>query len=277
MYNTDMKIGNSIVVYGCRAGVGSSTLAAMTASLLAAKGEKTLLNTSDADQPFDAVSILSSDIIENQMDDLVILENSNGLTTQRLVNYVQSLTDTLGYLRASSRLTRITKNPARTINNIVETACYEYRYVVLDLSASNPSYAGEVLTKCDAIMHVLTQEPKSLAKVKILYNNNDFGQNQLVLPVVMGYVDQFPITDKQISKYLKTDAMTISYDYDVFKAYKNRDIAGFVYKKVNKGNGLLGGFMKKKSELDMSSVEELSGICDLLTKNIASNQMQGGE
>ncbi len=275
MYNTPLKVGKFLCVHGVCPGVGTSTIAAMTASLFAAQGQKTLLLSTDADPPYDGASILSSDIIDNHLDELIALENSNGLTQEKLGDYVSYLSNNLGYLRASSRLSRLTKDAAKTINHIVEIACYDFQYVILDVGFSHTTYYTGILKNADLVIHVLGQNPKSIVKAKDLYAHGGFGEDVFMVPVVADYIDSLPLTLKAMEKQLKVDEVfAIHHDNDVYKSVYTRDIAGFVFKNKKKG-GFLGFSKKKKDESDTTAIDELEEICNLIEKALASEEGVG--
>ena len=276
MYSAKIKIGKVIAVYGARPSVGASTLAAMTASLLAAKGDKTLLLSTDPDIPFDAISMLSDEISENHMDELVALENSTGIDIDRFQDYVTYLTDNLGYIRASANLNRITKNPSRTMNNIIDAACYSFTYVVVDIGYASSSYATALLRNCDLIVHALGQDAKSVSQVAQFYGHNGFGEDMFVVPIVMGYLDDLPADLPYLEKKLGIgDVFAIYHDDEVYRAGAHRKIANFVYKGVNKKGGLFG-FKKKKDTEDVTAVDELAEICGLITDALTPDLETGG-
>ena len=267
MYSTSQKIGNSITVCGCRPSVGTSTTAAIIASLLATRGEKTLLLTTDADAPFDAVSMLSSDIEKTHLDELVILENSNGLTPEALNDYTTNVTENLAYLRASTRLTRLAKDAAKTINHIIDVAQHNYRYVVLDVGYTYTNYTPNILQQTDLIVHVLGQDPKSIAQVSDSYTRMNFGEGKFVVPVFADFDDYIPVSLNNICKSLNVnEVFPIHRDDDIYRAVQNRNIAGFVYRQTQRKTGIFGFKKKKQKEEDrVSAVDELSNICDLIT------------
>lgn len=277
MYSAKVKFGKAIAVYGVRPSVGTSTLAAMTASLLAAGGERTLLLSSDPDIPFDAISMLSCEISENHMDELVALENSAGVSSDNLDDYVTFLTENLGYIRASANLNRITKTPSRTLNNIIDAACYKFQYVVVDLGFSSSSYANAVISGCDLIMHVLGQDIKSVASAAQFYNHNGFGEDALVVPIVQDYLDDVPADLAYLEKKLNVgEIFAIYHDDEVYRAGSHRNLANFVYKGVNRKSGLFG-LKKKKSDEDVTAVDELQSVCNLITHALTNDSAEGGK
>ena len=282
MYNAAMKVGNLILVHGCRPSVGTSTLAAMTASFLSFNGEKTLLLTTDADAPFDAVSMLSSDIADDHMDELVVLENSNGLTENNLDDYISTLTNNLGYLRASTKLSRLTKDPARTVQRIVDTAMYSYRYVVVDIGYDYTSYADVLLKKSDLVLHVLGQDPKGLARAQEIYARGGFGENTFMVPVVADFIDDATADVKSIGKQLKIDTLfTLDHDADIYKAVQSRDVAGFVQKNTKKKTGFLSSLMGKKrtknSADDDSYIDELGQLISKITQALTPEEVDSSD
>lgn len=268
MYSAKLKVGNVIAVYGVRPSAGASTLAAMTASVLAARGEKTLLLSTDADIPYDAVSLLSDEIADNHMDELVVLENSNGLNAERMADYITFLTDNLGYIRASAKLTRLTKDAARTINNIVDMACYDFRYVVVDIGYASTPYANAILQKADLVMHALGQDSKSIASAVSFYKHGGFGEEKYTVPILTDYIPDIPGDAKSLGKALDVEEVfSIAHSASVFKACASRNIASFVYKGVRRKGGLFGGLGRKsKGEADEAAVGTLDEICDLIMK-----------
>ncbi len=264
MYSTSLKIGNSIAVYGSRASIGASSLAAMTASLLAAHGEKVLLLSTDADTPFDGVSLLSGEISDNYLDELIVLENNNGLTPKKLNDYVLYLTDNLGYLRASTKLTNLTKDAGKTIANILEIACFEFRYVILDIGFMHTFYAEDILNKVDMIIHVLSQDEKTLNKAKLLYDKSFCG-NKFVVPIIPNFNSEMPISLKKIAKILSVDRVfSIQNNSELFKAVTDRNIATWVYKNSKPSNGLFSGLRKKNKTPEVTPLDELTEVCNLI-------------
>lgn len=275
MYTTNVKVGRSIAVYGVRPNTGTSTLAAMTASLLAARGERTLLLSTDSDIPYDAVSMLSDEITENHLDELTVLENSNGLAPGRMDDYVTFLTDNLGFLRASTNMTRLTKNPARTISNIIDIACYDFHYVVVDIGFAATQYANAVIQSCDMVMHTLGQDPKSISAAADIYKHNGFGKDKLVVPIVVNFRDDVPANTDAMAKQLGVDEVfAIYHDDDVYKAGAGRKTASYVHKGVKKKGGFLG-LRKKKNEDDTTAVDELGRVCDLIVGALNGNEKEG--
>lgn len=267
MYNTKIRVGSVIVVYGTRAAAGASTLAAMTAALFAAHGEKTLLLSTDPDIPFDAVSMLSDEVSENHMDDLAVLENSNGLDAEKLNDYVSYLTDNLAYLRASAPMNKLTKMPAKTVRNIIDIACYEFRYVVVDVGYAATPYVDAIISIGDLVVHALTQDPKYLQTVGSFYKQGGFGEDKFVVPIVMGYNDESFFDIKWMKKHLGMDEVfCVHADECVSKACGERKIASFAYKFTKKPKTKFFGFGKKTAAEDEEPgvIDELNTIREMI-------------
>lgn len=271
MYKSHFRVGRLITVYGCRPRVGTSTMAALIAASMADRGEKTLLITTDSDIPDDAVSILSSDIETNSLDELVVLETSNGLTDENLKDYVTGLNDNLFYLRTSAKLTKLTKDPARTIDHIVEKACYDYAYVVLDLSSDSGSYAMPVLAKSDLVVLTIGQDHKSMMRARDIYHAGGFGDDHFLVPVMTGYVDGLFPSAKTVEKLTKADRLfQVDFSDRIANMAYDRDLANFV-PKPTKRRFLNWG--KDDAEESLAHAQ-LAELCDLIQQALHPKEMQ---
>lgn len=277
MFNTNAKIGKTIAVCGCRQGAGTSTVAALTASLLAAKGNRVLLLSTDADIPYDAVSMLSGDVAENYLDEVIALETSNALTSEKLSNYIQFLSDNLGYLRASTKIPKLTKTASKTINNIINMACYTFQYIVVDISNTHTiGYGGDLVNKADLIIHTIRQDHKVLYQVAQSYKDQ-FGKDKFVVPVITDYDEYIPITPQKIAKILNVDEVfPIHRDSSIFKAVATRTVASLSYKKSRK-NVLSGLFKKPNDAEEITAIDEVSHICDLVEQALTPKETDGDE
>jgi hypothetical protein len=270
LYVAKVKVGNIIAVHGARPSVGTSTIAAMTAAMLAARGEKTLLLSTDSDVPFDAVSMSSDIISESHMDELVMLETSTGLTPDDLVDYVTFVSDELGVIQAATNLTRISKSPARTLINIIDNACYEFRYIVVDIGYANTPYANQIYQHSDLVMHILGRDAKTISQVAEFYHRGGFGEDKLSVPIIAGYTEDYPIDIRALEKKLDVEEIfTIGFCDDIYKTCVSRNLTDYVYKCVKRKGGLFN-LKKKKVEEDVTPVDELTAICNLMIPALKS-------
>lgn len=272
MYINKLKVGDIILVSGFRPCVGTSTAAAIIAADLAYRGEKTLLITMDADIPYDAVSLLSDDVMDNHLDEMVVLENSNGLTDENIEDYVTAVTDTLFYCRGSSRIGRMTKDPVSTLNHIMDIACYQFRYVVLDMGYENVTDPKQFYARGNVVVNILSQDLKSQKQAKDYYKMDQFGADMYVVPVIADFHEALPADDGFYEKELKMDCVfAMNNDPEVYAACAKRDIANFVYKnlkmKKGGGGGLFGGRKKGDGEGTCNpTVQGYDLICEKLCK-----------
>ena len=70
--------------------------------------------------------------------------------------------------------------------NVIDKACKDYRYVIVDIGFSTTPYAERLIEASDLMLHLVTQEPKVLAKTEADYTGGRFG-TKLVAPIVMNY------------------------------------------------------------------------------------------
>lgn len=265
MYGNKLKVGDIIVVSGFRPCVGASTAAAMIAATLACKGEKTLLLTTDPGQPYDAASMLSDDIIDSHLDDMILLENSNGLNEGNIQDYVTQVTENLSYCRPSGKITRMAKDPEMSLNHIMDIACYQYRFVVLDLGYSMTIDPMRIYNKANLVVNVLGQDPKSVNYAKEYYKQDNFGKDKFVVPVIADFHEDLPVDDGYYEKALKFDCVfAMNHDAAMYAACQKRDIATFVQKGMKqraaavKSGGGIGRF-KKSKEPDVPVQDEVTG------------------
>lgn len=246
MYSANIKVGSSIAVCGCRPGIGTSSTAAMLASMLAARGEKVLLLSTDASFPYDAVSLLSDDIENSHMDELVVLENSTGVTPENLEDYLTAITSNLCYIRASARLDQLTNNAAKTLNHIVDAACYSFRYVVIDIGYNHSPYVSQITEAADLILYAVSQDKKSIESVRSFYSHDGFGADSTVLTVVPNCENDVYASASKIAKRIGADEVFPLYhsaEWD--KAVYTRNIAGFAYKTVKRQKQEEASFFSK--------------------------------
>ncbi len=267
MQNTMRKIGSIILVHGVRPRVGTSTAAAMIASLLAAHGERTVLISSDADLPFDATSILSDDVSTNHLDELLVMSTSVGVNKERLGDCVSMITDNLGYIRCSSRVTDLTPDPVTSLTVILQTGCYDFRYVVMDVGYGYSPFAEHLFKCSDVIVHVLAQDQKCLNIAASMYQNHAFPDDTFVIPLLMGYDGEMPGRPAVISKASGgAEVFEISRDPSVAKAADVRDIASFVSRNLGHRSGLFS--RRKKEGENPSAVEEMNTLVELMMSAI---------
>lgn len=246
MYSANIKVGSSIAVCGCRPGIGTSSTAAMVASMLAARGEKVLLLSTDAAFPYDAVSLLSDDIENSHMDELVVLENSTGVTPENLGDYITAITSNLCYIRASARLDQLTNNAAKTLNHVIDAACYDFRYVVIDIGYNHSPYSAQITEAADLILYAVGQDKKSIESVRSFYSHDGFGEDSMVLTVVPNCENDVYASAARIAKRIGADEVFPLYhsaEWD--KAVYTRNIAGFAYKAVKRRKQDDAGFFSK--------------------------------
>ncbi len=262
MQSVMRKIGSVILVHGIRPRVGTSTTAAMIASLLAAHGERTVLISSDADLPFDATSILSDDVSVNHLDELLVMSTSVGVDKERLGDCVTMLSDSLGYIRCSTRVTDLTPNPVNSLTSILQTGCYDFRYVVMDVGFSYSPFAEHLFKCSDIIVHVLGQDQKCMALAETMYRNHVFPDNAFVIPLLMNYDAALPSKPGVITKASGgAEVFEISHDPMVAKAADVRDIATFSARNLNRRGGGLFSFRKKNEETP-SAVGEMNAVVE---------------
>ncbi len=249
MYKNNLKIGDIILVSGLRPGVGTSTSAAMLASVLSARGEKTLLLSLDSDVPFDAASLLSDDAADDHLDEMVVLENSNGLNDSNIQDYVTFITENLAYSKSSTKISRLTKDPARTINHIMDIACYQFRFVVLDMGYANIVDPSLYYEKASLVLFHLTQDGKGVATARDYFKQEPFGDNMYVVPLIANFVEELSFDDAYFEKLLKFDCVfAMNHDPELFDMCNKRDIANFCIKNIKEktSGGKQGLFGRKK-------------------------------
>ena len=272
MYSNKLKVGDIIVVSGFRPSAGTSTAAAMIASTMAARGEKVLLLTLDSDQPFDGPSLLSNDTVDCHLDEMIVLENSNGLNDGNVEDYVSFVTPELGYTRASAKVARITKDPSRTMCHIMDIACYQFRYVILDMGFANIVDPTPYYNKAALVVSLLTQDGKSVQAAKNFFKADQFGEDKFVVPVIADFMEDLSCDDAFYEKQLKHDCVfAMNHDPAVYDACAKRDIANFVYKnmklKNNGGKSLFG--KKKQTDGEVEGLNPTVAAYDVICDKIA--------
>lgn len=257
MQSSTPKIGSLIVVHGSRPCVGTSTMAALTAATLAHQGSKVLLLTTDPDAPFDSASILSSDVTDCHLNELVALTNANRLTSKTLNDYVTFLTEDLAYLRPSSPLEGMSSKPGNLLLAILSVACENFHYVVVDVDYIKTPYATKLTGAADLVIHVLGQDEKSICYAKAAYKEKALGEDGLLLPVVANCYDGLPTQPKAIEQHLKIgEVFSVPANNDVFEAVRLRSIYDLVVHQ-KKRTGLFGGRRRNTENLALSQIANL--------------------
>ncbi len=261
MEGNSPKMGRFIVVHGSRPCVGTSTVAALTASTLASKGHQVLLITTDPDAPFDSVSTLSHEASECYLNELVALSMSGAISNKVFSSYVSRLTDNFAYLRPSSPLEGMAYKPGDALLNIINVACENFNFVVVDVDYLKSSYATQLTKAADLVIHILGQDAKSIRLAKTAYHDKALGEDGYILPVVCNFRDDLPTGLKQIEKELAIGAIScIHADNEIFEAGRTRNMYDLAAKPQKK-RGLFGG--KRHADQNMALIE-ISDLCNLI-------------
>lgn len=274
MYEQNLKFGQAVIVCGSRPCLGTSTAAAMLSAAFTNGGDQTLLISTDYVHPYDAPSLLSDIITDNYMDELIALENSNGLTPENLNDYTGTVNDMLAYTRLSTKIGAITRDTTRTLEHILDIACRVYRYVVLDLDFANTMYLNRLSEQADAVVYLFGQDFQSMKTAKSLTEHNSVSDNAIMFPVLMNRLPDIPINEESLGKILNTDSvMVIEHDPEVFKASQKRGIADFMCRGCVRHSGIKMLFKRPDEEESIAHASVLT-LCKTM-KNALVNRTDG--